>query len=91
MGRMIEVDITSAGKHYLMSQLTLGGSVTRPSNVPPPLIKGRVSGQQYTTTEHHQVSAPDDYPAHPLWVQLTVVAVITALLIKIIISVFMPA
>ena len=44
MGKMFEVDITSAGKHYLMAELVRDGQVRRPESVPAPLSKGQVSG-----------------------------------------------
>ena len=46
MGKMVEVDIVSAGKHYLMARLVHDSFVRRPCNVPAPLTKGQVSGLQ---------------------------------------------
>lgn len=46
MGKLVEVDIVDAGKHYLMGQLVGGvDEAYRPANVPPPLLKGQVSGK----------------------------------------------
>lgn len=44
LGRMVEVDIVSTGKHYLMADLFKAGAVQRPVSVPPPLQHGQVSG-----------------------------------------------
>ena len=91
MGKMIEVDIISAGKHYLIGTLASGGRVRRPENIPPPLSKGRVSGSQLTLRGHYQGTPPDEYPAHPIWIQFSVMAIIIAILLKTVISVFSPA
>ena len=47
---MIEVDITSAGKHYMMGRVVKEAEVKRPDTVPPPLPKGTVSGIQEVGT-----------------------------------------
>ena len=44
LGKMVEVEIVTAGKHYLMGELVKEGVVQRPQTVPPPLEKGQVSG-----------------------------------------------
>ena len=46
MGKMVEVEIESAGKHYMHSQLV--SEARRPENVPPPLKQGQVSGLNNT-------------------------------------------
>ena len=44
LGRMVEVDIVSTGKHFLMADLVKAGAGERPVSVPPPLQHGQVSG-----------------------------------------------
>ncbi len=44
MGKLVEVDIISTGKHYLMGRLVEKKDAHRPENVPPPLKKGEISG-----------------------------------------------
>ena len=43
MGKYVEVEITSAGKHYLMASL-VPGSLENAVQLPEPLAKGAVSG-----------------------------------------------
>ena len=51
LGKMVEVEIVSAGKHYLMGELVKEAKVQRPLDVPPPLEKGQVSGVKVTEGE----------------------------------------
>ncbi|CAH1776155.1 unnamed protein product [Owenia fusiformis] len=45
LGKMFEVEITSAGKHYLFGKLVSSkDTAMRPETVPPPLKKGEISG-----------------------------------------------
>ena len=44
MGKLVEVDIVSCGKHYMMGKLVNEKEPHRPENVPPPFRKGQVSG-----------------------------------------------
>jgi threonylcarbamoyladenosine tRNA methylthiotransferase CDKAL1 len=44
MGRLLEVDIVSAGKHYMKAEVVHEAEVRRPVDVPPPLPQGYVSG-----------------------------------------------
>ena len=41
---MVEVDIVSTGKHYLMGELVQNKKAKRPESVPAPLKKGQISG-----------------------------------------------
>ena len=87
MGKMVEVDITSSGKHYLMSELVTETQVKRPENVPPPLKKGQVSGTTQVEPLKTEGAAPE-FQGHPEWVQISVIIVIVAITLKILISVF---
>ena len=42
LGKLVEVEITETGKHFLKCRL-LGDGI-RPRDVPPPLQKGQISG-----------------------------------------------
>lgn len=42
LGKMVQVEITETGKHYMKCRLL--GDAVRPKDVPPPLLKGEVSG-----------------------------------------------
>jgi hypothetical protein len=84
MGKMLEVTIISSGKHYLMSQLVTKAQIKRPDNVPPPLKKGQISG----TPMGEPLEAVAEYQGHPAWVQLGVVAVIVAFILKLLLNVF---
>ena len=42
LGKLVDVEITETGKHYMKCRL-LGDGV-RPRDVPPPLQKGEISG-----------------------------------------------
>ena len=42
MGKLVDVEITETGKHFMKCRL-LGDGV-RPRDVPPPLQKGEISG-----------------------------------------------
>lgn len=44
MGKVVEVKITSAGKHFLIGEPILEALLVQPTNVPQPLVKGQVSG-----------------------------------------------
>ena len=44
MGKLVEVEIISSGKHYMIGQLVDETKMRRPVDVPPPLPKGQVSG-----------------------------------------------
>lgn len=44
MGKLITVEITETGKHFMKCRLAKDGQVRRPEAVPPPLPKGQVSG-----------------------------------------------
>ena len=44
MGKLVTVEITETGKHFMKCQLVKDGEVKRPVSVPPPLPKGQVSG-----------------------------------------------
>lgn len=44
MGKVVEVEITETGKHFLKCRLIDETSAIRPKSVPPPLPKGHVSG-----------------------------------------------
>ncbi|KAL8562319.1 Threonylcarbamoyladenosine tRNA methylthiotransferase [Nucella lapillus] len=45
MGKMVEVEIVETGKHFLKGRLlTSTAHAVRPETVPPPLLKGQVSG-----------------------------------------------
>ena len=44
MGKMVEVDIISTGKHYLKGSVVREAGIERPDMVPPPLKQGAVSG-----------------------------------------------
>ena len=72
MGKMVEVKITSSGKHYLMGELVEHSEVRRPATVPAPLSRGQVSGASLVTRE----------PEHPTWVKVTAGVVVLALAAK---------
>ena len=63
LGRMVDVDIVSTGKHYLMADLVKTGAPHRPESVPPPLQQGQVSGLpeaqvwEHLTTVWHTIDA----------------------------------
>lgn len=44
MGKLIKVEITETGKHFMKCRLVQDGQAKRPETVPPPLPKGQVSG-----------------------------------------------
>lgn len=45
MGKMVEVEIVETGKHYMKGRLLSStADAVRPETVPPPLLKGQVSG-----------------------------------------------
>lgn len=44
MGKLVTVQITETGKHYMKCRLVKDGDVKRPESVPPPLPKGQISG-----------------------------------------------
>jgi len=48
LGKVVEVKIASAGKHFLMGEPILEASLFQPTDVPQPLIKGQVSGLSST-------------------------------------------
>ena len=50
MGKMVDVEIVTSGKHYLIGRLLDDGTVRRPDTVPAPLSKGQVSGVQVHVT-----------------------------------------
>jgi len=45
LGKVVDVVITSAGKHYLKCNVLCN---VRPLNIPSPLAKGQISGLQAT-------------------------------------------
>ncbi|KAK7099629.1 threonylcarbamoyladenosine tRNA methylthiotransferase-like [Littorina saxatilis] len=56
MGKMVEVEIVETGKHYLKGRLlTSKRDAVRP-DVPPPLLKGQVSGLPQESKNGHQTS-----------------------------------
>ena len=73
LGKMVDVRIVSAGKHFLKAELLTSGEVKRPRNVPAPLAKGQISGLTRTVT------------SHPLWVKLSLGGAGVALLAKVLI------
>jgi len=44
LGKYIDVQIKTAGKHFLMSEPIIDSIIVRPDNVPAPLSQGQVSG-----------------------------------------------
>ena len=44
MGKLLTVEITETGKHFMKCKLVDDGQARRPDTVPPPLPKGQVSG-----------------------------------------------
>ena len=42
LGKLVEVEITETGKHFMKCRLL--GDAVRPRDVPPPLQKGQISG-----------------------------------------------
>ncbi|XP_045159402.2 threonylcarbamoyladenosine tRNA methylthiotransferase-like [Mercenaria mercenaria] len=48
MGKLVTVEITETGKHFMKCRLVKDGEVKRPVSVPPPLPKGQVSGFKQT-------------------------------------------
>lgn len=49
MGKLVTVEITETGKHFMKCRLVRDGEVKRPATVPPPLPKGKVSGFKQVT------------------------------------------
>ena len=49
MGHMVEVEILSAGKHFLKAEVLADKTARRPEMVPPPLVQGEVSGVETLT------------------------------------------
>lgn len=54
MGRMVEVDIFEAGKHFMRGQPVSDASVFTPS-ITRPLAKGEVSGLTEVSKRHFQL------------------------------------
>lgn len=99
MGKLVEVDITSSGKHYLMGSLVEGAEALRPTDVPLPLDKGQVSGQPAPADPRDLPAAaaadakrptPDGVEPHPAWVQMTVIVVVLAAMLRVGLYVFSP-
>ncbi|KAI0220405.1 Threonylcarbamoyladenosine tRNA methylthiotransferase [Lamellibrachia satsuma] len=87
LGRMVEVDIVSTGKHYLMADLFKTGAVQRPVSVPPPLQHGQVSGVPAAQTSKDVLTestlhGKKEDKGHPVWVQMTAIVVGLALIVR---------
>ena len=79
MGKMFEVEITSAGKHFLVGRVLNDCDVSSPGLVEP-LPKGAVSGFKPNSTQRQ---TDKNMESSHIWLRFTFLVLFVAILIRV--------
>jgi len=77
MGKVVHVEIISAGKHFMMGKILDNKDVVRPKSVPPPLKKGQLSG-----IVGKEIQSVQKLNSFDPWTQLFLVVIVVAVLMR---------